>query len=115
PGQEVEYGDDSISGTVSGFQFFDGDNYLLGIAVSYGVFCFNISDLDEPKELSRYTGHYGDRGQPYFFLEQNADGSYNGMVSRSDTLKKSDYVSKDRKSTRLNSSHVKISYAVFCL
>src|SRR5690606_37597111 len=93
PGQEVEYGDDSISGTVSGFQFFDGDNYLLGIAVSYGVFCFNISDLDDPKELSRYTGHYGDRGQPYFFLEQNADGSYNGMVSRSDTLKKSDYVS----------------------
>src|SRR5690606_40520873 len=29
------------------------------------------------------------------------------------TLKKSG--SKDRKSTRLNSSHVKISYAVFCL
>src|SRR5207302_7232098 len=27
----------------------------------------------------------------------------------------SNNVSKDRKSTRLNSSHVKISYAVFCL
>src|SRR5690606_41898581 len=27
----------------------------------------------------------------------------------------SEHVSKDRKSTRLNSSHVKISYAVFCL
>src|SRR5690606_40747503 len=26
-----------------------------------------------------------------------------------------DYLRKDRKSTRLNSSHVKISYAVFCL
>src|SRR5690606_39294587 len=26
-----------------------------------------------------------------------------------------DWLSKDRKSTRLNSSHVKISYAVFCL
>src|SRR5690606_39707752 len=25
------------------------------------------------------------------------------------------YVDRDRKSTRLNSSHVKISYAVFCL
>src|SRR5690606_40173432 len=25
------------------------------------------------------------------------------------------YISRDRKSTRLNSSHVKISYAVFCL
>src|SRR5690606_12809977 len=28
---------------------------------------------------------------------------------------KGDYVVRDRKSTRLNSSHVKISYAVFCL
>src|SRR5690554_7162042 len=26
-----------------------------------------------------------------------------------------DYVKEDRKSTRLNSSHVRISYAVFCL
>src|SRR5690606_39771627 len=28
---------------------------------------------------------------------------------------KSDVIHQDRKSTRLNSSHVKISYAVFCL
>src|SRR5690606_40663397 len=28
---------------------------------------------------------------------------------------KGDLIKKDRKSTRLNSSHVKISYAVFCL
>src|SRR5690554_7365206 len=27
----------------------------------------------------------------------------------------SGYIKKDRKSTRLNSSHVRISYAVFCL
>src|SRR5690606_39591303 len=31
------------------------------------------------------------------------------------TMKKACAVSRDRKSTRLNSSHVKISYAVFCL
>src|SRR5690554_7567421 len=30
-------------------------------------------------------------------------------------IKPSDYVVLDRKSTRLNSSHVRISYAVFCL
>src|SRR5699024_11473762 len=34
----------------------------------------------------------------------NTDGSYNNMM-----------YPKDRKSTRLNSSHVSISYAVFCL
>src|SRR5690606_41187381 len=33
----------------------------------------------------------------------------------SNHMKKSDHVFQDRKSTRLNSSHVKISYAVFCL
>src|SRR5690606_40206998 len=44
-----------------------------------------------------------------------------GCVIRSSALTESvgDWrlpgVSKDRKSTRLNSSHVKISYAVFCL
>src|SRR5690554_4741086 len=33
-----------------------------------------------------------------------------------DTVKKTDpVISQDRKSTRLNSSHVRISYAVFCL
>lgn len=93
PGLGVEYGDDSISSTVGGFQFFDQDQYLIGIAVNYGLFCFNISDLAQPKELLRYTGHYGDQGQPYFFLEQNNDGSYNGLVSRSDTLKKSSHIS----------------------
>src|SRR5690606_3685431 len=93
PGLDVEYGDDAISGTVGGFQFFDKDNYLLGIAVSYGVFCFNISDLDHPKELLRYSSDFSDHGHPYFFLEQNADGSYNGIVSWSDTTKKSSHVS----------------------
>ena len=93
PGLGVAYGDDSISGTVGGFQFFDGDNYLLGIAVSYGIFCFNISDLDHPRELLRYTSDFSDHGQPYFFLEKNADGSYNGIVSQSDTTKKSNHFS----------------------
>jgi len=93
PGLGVAYGDDSISGSVNGFQFFDDDSYLLGIAVSYGVFCFNISDLDHPKELMRYSLDFSDHGQPYFFLEQNVDSSYNGIISQSDTTKKSTHVS----------------------
>lgn len=93
PGLGVEYGDDSISGTVNGFQFFDQDNYLLGIAVGYGLFCFNITDLDQPKELLRYSSLFYDRGQPYLFLEKNLDGSYRGIVSKSDTRKKARYIS----------------------
>jgi len=93
PGLGVEYGEDAISGTMKGFQFFDEDDYLLGIAVSYGVFCFNISDLDHPKELLRYSSDFSDHGQPYFFLEKNVDGFYNGIMSQSDTAKKSSHVS----------------------
>src|SRR3989442_7388345 len=37
-------------------------------------------------------------------IHVNADGSFAGPVKL-----------RDRKSTRLNSSHVRISYAVFCL
>src|SRR5690606_40695729 len=35
------------------------------------------------------------------------------LIACSDSLRTN--ISRDRKSTRLNSSHVKISYAVFCL
>src|SRR5690554_7158395 len=38
-----------------------------------------------------------------------------GIPSKKQVLKSGDILSLDRKSTRLNSSHVRISYAVFCL
>src|SRR5690606_24618218 len=42
-------------------------------------------------------------------------GARMGMHRDSDEKARAPVVSLDRKSTRLNSSHVKISYAVFCL
>src|SRR5436309_3647603 len=47
--------------------------------------------------------------RPAFSKLLSADGWLPDACSRPDLS------SKDRKSTRLNSSHVKISYAVFCL
>src|SRR5437868_14800197 len=41
-----------------------------------------------------------------------ANGSITGMIEPDEKLLKR---TRDRKSTRLNSSHVSISYAVFCL
>lgn len=93
PGRGVNYGDDAISKTIGGFHFFDNDQYLLGAAVNYGPFCFNISDLDHPVELKRYSSQSSDYGQPYFFLEQNADGTYNGLISQSDKTEKSSFES----------------------
>src|SRR5699024_12556764 len=52
----------------------------------------------------------------YGFLADDDAGSVHGTVPRKplQTLRHVDQV-LDRKSTRLNSSHVSISYAVFCL
>src|SRR5690606_31605291 len=43
------------------------------------------------------------------------DKEVNKEKNKKVTLERSLYNNTDRKSTRLNSSHVKISYAVFCL
>src|SRR3989442_1860566 len=48
------------------------------------------------------------RGAQYLFLGL---AQYDGRCAR----RGPDIVLRDRKSTRLNSSHVRISYAVFCL
>src|SRR5690606_41629952 len=53
--------------------------------------------------LALYTAFFLVNRYPSFSRYKDAD-SYDFAV-----------ISKDRKSTRLNSSHVKISYAVFCL
>ena len=93
PGVGVAFGDDAISGQMDGIRFFDDDTYLQGVAVSYGVFCFNISDWENPRELRRYSAEADDYGQPYFFLEQEANGNYTGFIARSDTTKKSSHIS----------------------
>src|SRR3712207_8032466 len=43
------------------------------------------------------------------------DGSRAAPVQNEGVVEEPDHARKDRKSTRLNSSHANISYAVFCL
>src|SRR5436309_9705050 len=57
---------------------------------------------------------------PYTTLFRSGTGHFNfgrnvGEIGVSDGSPEPVHLSQDRKSTRLNSSHVKISYAVFCL
>src|SRR5690606_15670702 len=59
----------------------------------------------KPEELTYYTL----RGPAHAKVE------FLNLQEHIDLLKASHATVKDRKSTRLNSSHVKISYAVFCL
>src|SRR5207253_10801862 len=83
------------------------------------------SDLDEQTlaQGGRLAGLFGlgeprgvpggfDDGREIFYGKRSgmADlGSFGGVVDRGG------HAAEDRKSTRLNSSHVAISYAVFCL
>src|SRR5438067_6955472 len=61
----------------------------------------------------------GERGQPLVRDRRHADvllagASHAGARERAEQRRRP-CVRQDRKSTRLNSSHVSISYAVFCL
>src|SRR5690606_40614699 len=67
---------------------------------------------DAPGDAAAATRHAHDddgddhqREQQYGHVQQDGSGQH----------VRGDRQSEDRKSTRLNSSHVKISYAVFCL
>src|SRR5439155_25187213 len=53
--------------------------------------------------------------EPYTGLDANAVDTLNQMLDEAISAGKTIILTTDRKSTRLNSSHVAISYAVFCL
>src|SRR5690606_39467456 len=78
------------------------------------------SDLDVAERLARLAGEVvedvagdqaalldGDRGE--------AGERLAGLLFEVGLVADDEHLGVDRKSTRLNSSHVKISYAVFCL
>src|SRR5439155_10779124 len=52
---------------------------------------------------------------PYTTLFRSGSGHAREAPPRDPRLARRDRAARDRKSTRLNSSHVAISYAVFCL
>src|SRR5699024_11458880 len=66
----------------------------LFIGSDKGNFLFNHSDIND----IAFVGYSNPEREKYF-----------------DALEEANLLSEDRKSTRLNSSHVSISYAVFCL
>src|SRR5690625_6884842 len=86
----------------------NGDHALVGVSIPGVEFIYGIGTLFQPEQLVAgyrlvridhlIVVHWKDRIIPDTFIRL-----YNQIDGR------------DRKSTRLNSSHVAISYAVFCL
>src|SRR5690554_7902823 len=87
---------------------------ILKIRGNYGGFIssdqlLDIYRMDEEK-LSEIL--------PYLIIDPNEVNKLNVNTASEEQLRKHPLISRDmadRKSTRLNSSHVRISYAVFCL
>src|SRR5436309_10431462 len=85
-------------------------------------FCKSM-DYGEPSPVQLGNGFRRERRANCLRLRRKAHGSSNGSITssseptRNHVKPRRRFLRKegDRKSTRLNSSHVKISYAVFCL
>src|SRR3712207_7434649 len=90
------------------------------LVVSMYFFFFNDTATTEIYTLSLHdalpicrTGMKFLEGAPVFAVEVRSEGDYGPAAEQAMAEKRADYL--DRKSTRLNSSHANISYAVFCL
>src|SRR5690606_4212783 len=87
--------------------------------IKYFVNTFNVGDtfaISGKPSISKY-GNLQFAHPDYDRINEDESQSFlnTGKIIPIYRLSKELRTSKDRKSTRLNSSHVKISYAVFCL
>src|SRR3712207_3982562 len=100
-----------------GEKLYENDAYmdiehLISLSTENKVDNVNIFGQILPlMQLDRYILSYSESAVSF------AEGMFNNVVVVDFSYKSEDLglVSKDRKSTRLNSSHANISYAVFCL
>src|SRR5699024_11677988 len=105
--------------------FYHCYNYYLYLVLSLTA-CLPLSTLFPYTTLFRSSTYFGWLGLNMFVVEQlRSDGPVSGKAD-DDTVNggftggfgvplERSMCELDRKSTRLNSSHVSISYAVFCL
>src|SRR3712207_1503469 len=93
-------------------------SYLIrkGLRTSVGL----VVESGEPREVHHFAclaGYGAEAINPYLafetMLDMHARGELPVEVDAKEVVKR--YIKSDRKSTRLNSSHANISYAVFCL
>src|SRR5690554_7705553 len=90
--------------------------YPLSVLMLAGI--RDVLVITTPEDQQSFQRLLGDGGQWGISLTYAAQPSPDGLAQAfliGENFIGSDSVCLDRKSTRLNSSHVRISYAVFCL
>src|SRR5204863_9244434 len=102
------------------FSFF----FFFNDSATTEIYTLSLHDalpiLKESTVLALGGGTYAQPGCPEFLRTAGApvlwlDSPVEVLLSRCMTMTGRPLFREDRKSTRLNSSHVEISYAVFCL
>src|SRR5690554_7432918 len=88
------------------------------VSVEYGFFFqaedgIRDADVTGVQTCALPISKIEELSEEYFFIGNSGRRNPTDEFSLADYLE--NYVRRDRKSTRLNSSHVRISYAVFCL
>src|SRR5690606_41672269 len=104
-----------LSSCSSPFLFFRGDHYPLTLHYSQHTFSFFFFNDTATTEIYTLSLH---DALPICGHPSRRASARRGSGDRAAAWRETDVRSRsasDRKSTRLNSSHVKISYAVFCL
>src|SRR5947209_9120706 len=90
---------------------------LFSLAPFYFFFFFFLMIRRPPRStLFPYTTFFRSKGAPVSIgnrIHEKSDGPLPSVENPAPLMRRS--VPSDRKSTRLNSSHANISYAVFCL
>src|SRR5439155_19910057 len=96
--------------------------FALTSPISCAILSFFFSCYGDPRDLHSFPtrrssdlGRFGDSVIRQMLSLAATAGDVNVAIKRVTGLTTKQLSDQDRKSTRLNSSHVAISYAVFCL
>src|SRR5207249_5429846 len=84
-------------------------------ALPISDFCLLLEDVQDPGNVGSMLRSAAAAGVAQVFLSPGCAFAWSPKVLRAGQGAHFNLEIQDRKSTRLNSSHVSISYAVFCL
>lgn len=84
PGQGQYQGEDAISPLFDAITFFDNDKFLLGNVQAFGVFCIDIADISNPKELIQHKIYSPENELVYTFFGRIKRNKFDIIVAQND-------------------------------